>query len=56
VPAPVTQGAEVAKLVVSAPDTETIELPLFAGAEVGRLSGFGRIGAAISYLVWGGGE
>ena len=56
VPAPVTQGAEVAKLVVSAPETEAIELPLFAGAEVGRLSGFGRIGAAISYLVWGGGE
>ena len=51
--APVEKGARVAKLVVSAPDVETREWPLAAGASVDSLSGFGRIGAAIDALIWG---
>ena len=51
--APVEQGARVATLVVSAPDVETRQWPLLAGASVDSLSGFGRIGAAIDALIWG---
>ena len=51
--APVEAGTPVAKLVVSAPDVETREYPLAAGATVDSLSGFGRIGAAIDALIWG---
>ncbi len=51
--APVEKGAPVARLVVSAPDVETREWPLAAGASVDSLSGFGRIGAAIDALIWG---
>ncbi len=55
IPAPITRGTKLAKLVITAPDTETVELPLVAGADVGKLSPIRRIGAAISYLVWGAG-
>ena len=51
--APVEKGTRVATLVVSAPDVETREWPLLAGATVDSLSGFGRIGAAIDALIWG---
>ncbi len=51
--APVEKGDPVARLVVSAPDVETREWPLAAGASVDSLSGFGRIGAAIDALIWG---
>ncbi len=51
--APVESGAPVARLVVSAPEVETREWPLLAGATVDSLSGFGRIGAAIDALIWG---
>ena len=53
VPAPVQMGAEIAKLVVTASDRKPIELPLVAGIEIGRLSAFGRIGAAFNHLLWG---
>ena len=54
IPAPVNKGAEVAKLVViSAADKKPIEFPLVAGTDVGRLSAFGRIGAAFNHLLWG---
>ena len=53
VAAPVERGTRVAKLVVSAPNVETREWPLVAGATVDSLSGFGRIGAAIDALIWG---
>ena len=51
--APVEKGTRVATLIVSAPDVETREWPLLAGASVDSLSGFGRIGAAIDALIWG---
>lgn len=54
VSAPVERGTVVAKLVVSAPDTAAREWPLMAGATVDSLGGFGRFGAAIHELIWGG--
>ena len=53
IPAPIAKGTPVARLVVSAPNTEEISFPLVAGADVNKLGLFGRIGAAINYLVWG---
>lgn len=53
VPAPFAKGDEIAKLVVSAPGMNDVSVPLFAGAEVGERSFFGRLGAAIGHLVWG---
>ena len=50
---PIEAGTRVANLVVAAPGVVPFEIPLAAGASVGRLSMFGRIGAALEYLVWG---
>ena len=54
VSAPVERGTVVAKLVVSAPDLAAREWPLMAGATDDSLGGFGRLGAAIHELIWGG--
>jgi len=56
IPAPVSAGTPVGTVVVTAPGTETIEVPVLAGADVAVLSPFGRVAAAFEYLVWGGGE
>ena len=53
IPAPIVKGTPVAMLVLEAPNMETVEVPLVAGADVGELSMFSRLGAAISYLVFG---
>ncbi len=53
VPAPIEKGTEIAKLVIAAPDFDTLEVPLVAGADVARVGVFGRLGAAITYMVWG---
>ncbi len=53
IPAPIVQGTPIATLVLEAPNMETVEVPLVAGADVGELSMFSRLGAAISYLVFG---
>ena len=53
VPAPITNGAVVAKLVVTTPGRASIEVPLKAGAEVKRLGLFGRLGAAFKAILWG---
>jgi len=53
IPAPVKKGQEVARLTVSAPDTEPIEVPLVAGEDVERLGVFGRLTAALKYLIFG---
>ena len=55
VPAPIEKGAEIAKLMVTAPGFDTLEVPLLAGADVGRIGVFGRLGAAIGYMIWGAG-
>jgi D-alanyl-D-alanine carboxypeptidase (penicillin-binding protein 5/6) len=53
IPAPVKKGDRIAKLVVTAPDVPSVEVPLVAGRDVGRLGFLGRIGAAITHIVWG---
>ena len=53
IPAPIEKGARIATLTVTAPGAETLELPLVAGADVGKLGPLSRIGAAIGYMVWG---
>lgn len=56
VAAPIVKGTEIGKLVVTAPDMDPIERPLLAGADVGPLGMVGRFKAAVSYLIWGGGQ
>lgn len=56
VPAPVAKGTPIARLVIEAPGIEPIERPLLAGTDVTELGLVGRIGAALNYLIWGGGD
>ncbi|MFQ6017056.1 MAG: D-alanyl-D-alanine carboxypeptidase family protein [Kiloniellaceae bacterium] len=53
VPAPIEQGQEVGRLIVTLPDADRIEVPLQAGAPVGRLGLFGRVAAGLKFLVLG---
>lgn len=53
IPAPIQKGQQVGKLVITAPGVETRELPLIAGESVRQLGPVGRVGAAVSYLVFG---
>ena len=54
VSAPIKAGTQIATLVVTAPDTDKMEIPLYAGADVPQLGPVGRLGEALRYLVWGG--
>ncbi len=56
VPAPVTPGQEIGRLVVTGPGMETIELPLVSDSGVERLGLGGRMTAALNYLLWGAGK
>ena len=51
--APITQGQTIGKVIVTAPDVPTTEMPLVAAANVERMSPFGRIATLAGYLVWG---
>ncbi len=51
--APVTAGQQVGTLTVTAPDFETMTVPLTATADVGQLGMLGRLGAALEFLLWG---
>jgi serine-type D-Ala-D-Ala carboxypeptidase (penicillin-binding protein 5/6) len=53
VPAPIKKGQEVGQIVIRAPETDEIRVPLLAGSDVAQLGLFGRLGAAFSYLAWG---
>ena len=53
VKAPVTQGEEAGKLVITADGIDPIEVPLVAAQPVPRLGVFGRVVAAGGQLVWG---
>jgi len=52
--APIAQGQPVGKLVVTVPGQTQTEFPLVAANSVERLGAMGRVGAALSYLVFGG--
>jgi D-alanyl-D-alanine carboxypeptidase (penicillin-binding protein 5/6) len=51
--APITKGQTVGKVVATAPDVPPTEVPLVAGADVGRMDPLGRIATLAGYLVWG---
>ena len=53
VKAPIAIGQPVGKLVVTAPDSDTVEVPLVATKAVDRLDPFGRVAVAAGYLLWG---
>ena len=53
IPAPVTPGQEIGKLVINAPGMEQRELPLVADAEVPKLGALARVGATLGYLMLG---
>jgi D-alanyl-D-alanine carboxypeptidase (penicillin-binding protein 5/6) len=53
VAAPITRGARVATLTISAPGRPDLQVPLVAGDEVPRLGLMGRLTAALKYILWG---
>ena len=53
IPAPIVEGTEVAKIIVKISDANVAEIPLVAGKSVERLGFFGRMEAAMGYLLWG---
>jgi serine-type D-Ala-D-Ala carboxypeptidase (penicillin-binding protein 5/6) len=53
IPAPIKKGQEVGQIVIRAPETREIRVPLLAGSDVAQLGLFGRLGAAFGYLAWG---
>ena len=53
VPAPIRKGDPIARLVVTAPDFQALEVPLLAGETIDALGPLERIGPAIEYLLWG---
>jgi D-alanyl-D-alanine carboxypeptidase (penicillin-binding protein 5/6) len=55
IPAPITKGQQVGKLVISAGDITPLEVPVYAGADVERLGMFGRVFATLKHFILGGG-
>lgn len=53
VPAPVLKGAQIGKIVVSAPGVDPVEVSLVAAADVQQLGFLGRILAALQSIMWG---
>jgi len=53
IPAPIIKGSAVARLVITAPDMEKIEVPLLASENVERPGVAKRVMAAISYVLFG---
>jgi D-alanyl-D-alanine carboxypeptidase (penicillin-binding protein 5/6) len=54
IPAPVSKGQMVGKIIVTAPDMPPAEATLVAASSVERMDTFGRIATLAGYLVWGG--
>jgi D-alanyl-D-alanine carboxypeptidase (penicillin-binding protein 5/6) len=53
IPAPVHAGQPIATVTISAPNREDVVIPLVAGEDVDKKGGFGRLGAAFQYLLFG---
>jgi len=53
VAAPIQKGQKVGELVVEMPGRETVRTPLLAGGAVEDVGGFGKIGAAFQYMLFG---
>ncbi len=54
IPAPVAKGDRLATLVIRAKGIDDVEVPLVAASDVGQLGLFGRLGAALQHIIWGG--
>jgi serine-type D-Ala-D-Ala carboxypeptidase (penicillin-binding protein 5/6) len=52
--APVREGQNLGRVIMSAPGVTPVEVPLVAAESVDRLGFAGRMGAAVNYLVFGG--
>jgi D-alanyl-D-alanine carboxypeptidase (penicillin-binding protein 5/6) len=52
-PAPIKQGDQLGKLVVTVPDMPPIERPLYAAANVAPIGTVGRMATVAAYLIWG---
>ena len=53
IPAPIQEGAEVAKVRIEAPGLDMEEIPVLAGADVLRANFVGRVTGALEYLIFG---
>jgi serine-type D-Ala-D-Ala carboxypeptidase (penicillin-binding protein 5/6) len=52
-PAPIEQGQQLGKAVVTAPDMPAVETPLYAASTVERMGPFGRMAMVAAHLIWG---
>ncbi len=53
IPAPIREGQEVAKLVVTPSEGEPITIPLYAGTSADLLGPIGRLVASVQFLIFG---
>jgi D-alanyl-D-alanine carboxypeptidase (penicillin-binding protein 5/6) len=53
IPAPITKGETLGKLVVTVPQMPSVETPLVAAANVRRMGPLGRVATLAGYLIWG---
>ena len=53
IPAPIKAGDRLARLTVTAPDVDPIEVSLVAAEDVERLGFLGRLSAALKSVLWG---
>ncbi len=53
IPAPIREGQELAQLVVTPSEGETFSFPLYAGAPVEQKGPFGRLVAAVKFVIFG---
>jgi D-alanyl-D-alanine carboxypeptidase (penicillin-binding protein 5/6) len=54
--APVVAGQPIAEMRIEAPGAAPLDVPLVAANGVDRLGTFGRLSAALKYLLWGGAQ
>jgi D-alanyl-D-alanine carboxypeptidase (penicillin-binding protein 5/6) len=52
VPAPIAKGAKLGTLIVTAPETTAVEVPLLAATGVDRMGPLGRMAMVAAQLVW----
>jgi D-alanyl-D-alanine carboxypeptidase (penicillin-binding protein 5/6) len=52
VAAPIAKGDKIGTLVVTAPETATVEVPLVAAAAVDRIGPLGRMAMVAAHLIW----
>ncbi len=53
IPAPIAKGQKVARLILTAPGRDPLEVPLLAKNKVKRLGLIGRLGTALRAIIWG---